>query len=82
MIATYDVGLALEPNTPLNKDLTISNKILQYLNAGLAVFATPTQGQREVLSHEASAGCIFHFEKESSDLSLLRSILEIGRAHV
>jgi len=75
LIASYDVGLALEPKTPRNKDLTISNKILQYLNAGLAIFATPTQGQREVLSYEAAAGCLLHFNKESSELSLLRSIL-------
>ncbi len=56
VIARYDIGLALEPAAPANKDLTISNKILQYLNAGLAVVATPTAGQREVLARASAAG--------------------------
>lgn len=55
-LAEFDVGLALEARAPLNKDLTISNKILQYLNAGLAVLATGTTGQREVLDHAPGCG--------------------------
>jgi glycosyltransferase involved in cell wall biosynthesis len=47
-IAEHDVGLALEENRPKNKDLTVSNKILHYLVAGLAVIATDTRGQKEV----------------------------------
>lgn len=47
-IAEHDVGLALEPSTPASRDLTVTNKILQYLQAGLAVVATSTAGQREV----------------------------------
>lgn len=57
-IAQHDIGLALEPQSPQNKDLTISNKILQYLNAGLAVVASDTAGQREVLAHEPNAGLL------------------------
>lgn len=49
-IAQHDIGLALEPTAPPNKDLTISNKLLQYLNAGLAILATRTAGQAEALS--------------------------------
>jgi len=58
VIAQHDIGLALENCTPPNKDLTISNKILQYLGGGLAVVATPTLGQREVLNRKAEAGII------------------------
>lgn len=47
-IAKYDIGLALEMKSPENKDLTISNKIFQYLQSGLAVIATDTAGQKEV----------------------------------
>ncbi|MEJ1971715.1 MAG: hypothetical protein WDM96_04235 [Lacunisphaera sp.] len=36
-LAEFDIGLALEPRWPLNRNITITNKILQYLNAGLAV---------------------------------------------
>jgi len=55
-IADHDLGLALEPSSPDNKNLTISNKIFQYLNAGLGVLATPTAGQREVLDAAPAAG--------------------------
>jgi glycosyltransferase involved in cell wall biosynthesis len=43
---------------PANKDYTISNKILQYLNAGLAVVASNTTGQREVLQRAPGAGIL------------------------
>lgn len=55
-LAEHDVGLALETRSIRNRDLTVTNKILQYLNAGLAVIATPTQGQREVLHQFPDVG--------------------------
>lgn len=54
-LADFDLGLALENRAPPSRDVTISNKILQYLNAGLAVVATDTAGQREVM--QAAPGC-------------------------
>lgn len=54
-LAEFDLGLALEAQSPPSRDLTITNKLLQYLNAGLAVVATDTAGQREVL--QAAPGC-------------------------
>jgi glycosyltransferase involved in cell wall biosynthesis len=54
-LANHDVGLALEPALPRNKDVTISNKVFQYLNAGLALVATPTAGQQEIM--HAAPGC-------------------------
>ena len=56
ILAQQDIGLALEPDLPLSRSLTITNKILQYLNAGLAVLATATAGQREVISQAPEAG--------------------------
>jgi len=58
LIATHDIGLALEDASIPNRDLTITNKILQYLNAGLAIVASDTAGQREVLSRAPEAGII------------------------
>ena len=48
MLSKYDIGLALEEKYPDNKDKTISNKIFQYLQAGIKVLATDTEGQKEV----------------------------------
>jgi len=56
LLARHDVGLALEEASIRNRDLTITNKILQYFNAGLAVIATPTQGQLEALRQASGAG--------------------------
>jgi glycosyltransferase involved in cell wall biosynthesis len=56
IIARHDIGLALEQPFIVNRNLTITNKILQYLNAGVAVVASETIGQREVLDRAPGAG--------------------------
>jgi glycosyltransferase involved in cell wall biosynthesis len=58
LLAQHDLGLALEDAAIRNRDLTITNKILQYLNAGLAIVATPTKGQAEVLQRARGAGIL------------------------
>jgi glycosyltransferase involved in cell wall biosynthesis len=57
-LAEFDLGLALESRQPRNHNLTISNKILQYLNAGLAVIATDTAGQGEVMRAAPACGLL------------------------
>jgi len=54
-IADHDIGLALEERSPASRDLTITNKVFQYLQAGCAVVASRTAGQTEAagLSPEA-----------------------------
>ena len=47
-IASHDIGLALETPAIRSRDLTVTNKLFQYLLADLAVIATATTGQREV----------------------------------
>jgi len=54
-IAGYHIGLALELRDPENRDVTISNKIFQYLLGGLAVAATSTRGQMEIANLCAGA---------------------------
>jgi glycosyltransferase involved in cell wall biosynthesis len=58
-LCEHDIGLALEPKTPLNKDLTISNKIFHYLLAGIPVIASDTLGQMEVAEKAPEAVFIF-----------------------
>jgi glycosyltransferase involved in cell wall biosynthesis len=57
-LAEFDIGLALEPRWPLNRNITITNKILQYMNAGLAVIATDTAGQQEVMAAAPDCGLL------------------------
>ncbi len=66
VIARHDIGLALELADIPNRDLTITNKILQYLNAGLAIIATDTRGQREVLACNPAAGILVSLDDPES----------------
>ena len=43
----HDIGFAGEVPFCKSRDLTITNKVLQYLLAGIAVVASDTAGQRE-----------------------------------
>lgn len=75
VIARHDIGLALEQAAIVNRDLTITNKILQYLGAHLAVVATPTAGQREVLAHAPEAGLLHDFSAPAAAAVALDSLL-------
>ncbi|MFK0734712.1 MAG: glycosyltransferase [Gloeotrichia echinulata GP01] len=55
-IAEHDIGLALEYNDIPSRNLTVTNKLFQYLQAGLAIIATDTAGQREILSQYPAIG--------------------------
>jgi glycosyltransferase involved in cell wall biosynthesis len=55
----YDVGLALERTENVGAALTVSNKIGSYLLAGLAIAATDTPGQREILEQIHQAGFLY-----------------------
>lgn len=55
-IAEHDIGLALEQTDVPSRNLTITNKFFQYMQAGLAVIATSTVGQREVFLQAPEIG--------------------------
>jgi glycosyltransferase involved in cell wall biosynthesis len=57
-IAEHDIGLALESDHIPSRNLTITNKFFQYLQAGLAVIASNTDGQREALSQCPECGLL------------------------
>jgi glycosyltransferase involved in cell wall biosynthesis len=54
--ASHDVGLALEIPHCSSRDLTATNKIFEYLRCGLAVIASDTCGQQEVMDGCPKAG--------------------------
>ena len=74
-IAMHDVGLALEPATPESRSRTATNKIFQYLNAGLALVATPTAGQRELLSQAPGAGILIDLKDAAAAAAALDALL-------
>ena len=46
----FDVGLALESAVSLNRKICVTNKSFSYLMSGLAIIATDTYGQKDILS--------------------------------
>lgn len=58
-IAEHDIGFAGEMKYCRSRDLTITNKILQYLQCGLAVVASDTAGHLEVAQHAPNAVFIY-----------------------
>lgn len=71
-MAEYDVGLALERVQNRNYSLTVTNKVFAYMLAGLAIAATHTPGQCEVISQAPDAGALYPAQMATS----LREILE------
>lgn len=58
-IAEHDIGFAGEMKYCRSRDLTATNKLFQYLLAGLAVVASDTSGQREIAAACPAAISLF-----------------------
>jgi glycosyltransferase involved in cell wall biosynthesis len=52
----FDVGLALEPAFSMNNDMALSNKIFTYMQGGLAIAASDTKAQHQLLSEYPHIG--------------------------
>ncbi|MBS0630871.1 MAG: glycosyltransferase [Verrucomicrobia bacterium] len=58
-IAENDIGLALDVSDIPSRNLTVTNKLFQYLDAGLAVAVSDTAGHTEILGQAPAMGGIF-----------------------
>lgn len=70
-IAEHDIGFAGEMKLHASRDLTVTNKILQYLLAGLATIASDARGQCEVA--ESAPQAVFLY-RSGDPLSLAAQI--------
>jgi glycosyltransferase involved in cell wall biosynthesis len=75
-IVEHDIGFAGEMNYCRNRDLTITNKILQYLLAGLAVVASDTNGQKEVAKLAPGAVTLYPSGDSIALAARINSLLE------
>jgi glycosyltransferase involved in cell wall biosynthesis len=55
----FDIGLALENNVPLNRDICLTNKLFTYIQAGLAVIASDTTAQTEFMDQYPTIGKLY-----------------------
>jgi glycosyltransferase involved in cell wall biosynthesis len=74
-IAEHDIGLALEVSSIPSRNLTVTNKLFQYLQAGLAIVASDTAGHTEILSQAPAAGEIFNAGDAPSLAAALSGLL-------
>lgn len=74
-IAEHDIGLALDVSRIPSRNLTITNKLFQYLQGGLAIAASDTAGHREVFARSPGAGGLFPAEDAVALGALLREMV-------
>lgn len=55
----FDIGLALELNTPFNREVCLTNKIFTYLVAGLAIIASNTLAQKAFIEKNNGIGSTY-----------------------
>jgi len=75
-LAEHDIGFAGDLPYCRSRDLTITNKILQYLLAGNAVVASSTAGHEEVATAAGSAVMLYRAGDPASLAAVLDSFLE------
>jgi len=59
LAAEHDIGLALERGATRSRCVAVTNKLLVYLLAGIAVAATDVPGQRAILDGAPGAGFLY-----------------------
>lgn len=77
-IKQFEYGLALEESFPLSRDLTITNKILLYLQLNMHVIATSTKGHLELKSNFGDSISYIETGKTSANAELIRNMLIRG----
>ena len=59
LAAQHDIGLALEVGDTRSRKVAVTNKLLVYLLAGIAVAATNIPGQRAIMDEAPGAGFLY-----------------------
>jgi glycosyltransferase involved in cell wall biosynthesis len=72
IIASNDIGLALELSVPYNRDICLTNKIFSYLTGGLAIIATNTKAQQYFMNSHPEIGKSF----DAGDIDSFANIVQ------
>lgn len=71
LASQFDIGLAAENSTPLNRDICLTNKIFMYMQAGLAIAASDTTAQVKLLSEYPGIGRVYQQQDPASLAGIL-----------
>ena len=80
-ISEHDIGYAGEEKMPPSRNLTITNKLFQYLQGGLATVASDTAGQMEAAKEAEGAIRLYQAGNPDSLRTVLVSLLG-DRSHI
>lgn len=67
----FDIGIASELSTPVNRDICLTNKIFTYCQIGLAIVASNTKAQQELIYDNPGLGFLYEQNNASSLANLL-----------
>src|SRR6185312_10166989 len=77
----FDVGLALESNVSINRNICVTNKVFSYLMSRLFIIGTDTAGQKDIFTHFPGAVRICRMEDPEDLADAMRSCIT-GRISV
>ena len=72
LASQFDIGLAPEDSIPLNRDICLTNKIFTYLQAGLAIIASDTTAQKQLLNKHPGIGKVY----ENGSVEMLAAAIQ------
>lgn len=76
----FDIGMASETGSTLNRDICLTNKIFTYLQSGLAIVASGTQAQSLFLTEYPNAGKLYQKNDTASLVTCLNSYFNTPEA--
>lgn len=73
-LSRYDVGLAIEENMNLNRNLCMTNKILAYFQSGLYILASNTNAQNRFINEHPEHGLLTSLSPDDLKQNIQRLI--------
>jgi glycosyltransferase involved in cell wall biosynthesis len=78
--ANFDIGLATEIGVPFNRNICLTNKIFTYIQTGLAIIASDTLAQKNLLNNYPDCGQLFKIKDAESLAAALKHYLNNRQA--
>lgn len=72
---SFDVGLALESDVSINRNICVTNKVFSYLMSRLFIVGTDTYGQKDIFTHFPAAVRVCKMNDPESLADAMRSCI-------
>jgi len=76
LASEHDIGLAIEPATPLNRQLCLANKLYTYLLAGIPTVCTPTRAHLAIARDLGDAALVINLTEPAQAAAVLDAFLQ------